>query len=156
LKTSRWFIVTAFQLCFTTCPIKVQKNQAGLKLNGTHQLLVYADDINLLGDNTNIIKKNTGAITDASKDVALEVNTEKSKYVLMPHHQNSGQNHNIKMANKFLKNVAKNKYLGITVTNENLIHKKIKSRWYSGNTCYHSVQQLQASHLLSKNVKNYI
>jgi hypothetical protein len=89
--------------------MQVQENQVGLKLNGTHQLLVYADDVNPLGDNTNIIK-NTGALTDASKDVGLEVNAEKTKYVLIPRHQNSVQNHNIKMANKSFKNVAKIKY----------------------------------------------
>jgi hypothetical protein len=127
-----------FNFALQHATIKVQENQVGLKLNGTHHLLVYADDVNLLGDNTNIIKKNTGALTDMSKDVGLEVNTEKTKYVLIPHHQNSQQNHNIKMANKTFKNVAKIKYQGISVTNQNLIHKKIKSRWYSGNTCYHS------------------
>jgi hypothetical protein len=51
----------------------------GLKLNGTHQLLVYADDVNLLGDNIDIIKKNTQTLIDAGKEVGLEVNTEKTK-----------------------------------------------------------------------------
>jgi hypothetical protein len=49
----------------------------GLKLNGIHQLLVYADDVNLLGDNIDAIKKNMETIIDASKEVGLEVNTEK-------------------------------------------------------------------------------
>jgi retron-type reverse transcriptase len=42
---------------------KVQENQAGLKLNGTHQVLAYADDVNLLGDNIDTINKNTQTIT---------------------------------------------------------------------------------------------
>jgi hypothetical protein len=57
---------------------KVQENQVGLKLNATHQLLVCTDDANLLGDNTDIIQKNTETLTDASNEVDLEVNTEKT------------------------------------------------------------------------------
>jgi hypothetical protein len=53
---------------------KVQENQVGLKLNGTHQLLAYADDANLLGDNIDTIKKNTGTSIDARKQVGLEIN----------------------------------------------------------------------------------
>jgi hypothetical protein len=55
----------------------------GLKLNGTHQLLVYADDVNLLGDNIDTIKRNTQTLIDASKKIGLEVNTEKTKYMLL-------------------------------------------------------------------------
>jgi hypothetical protein len=68
----------------------------GLKLNGTHQLLVYADDVNLLGDNIDAIKKNMETLNDASKEVGLEENTEKTKYMLLFHHQNAGQNYDIK------------------------------------------------------------
>jgi hypothetical protein len=54
----------------------------GLKLIRTHQLLVCADVGNLLGDNIDAIKKNTQTLIDASKEVGLEVNTEKTKYVV--------------------------------------------------------------------------
>jgi hypothetical protein len=79
--------------------VKIQKYQVGLKLNGTHQLLLCADDINLLGDSMYTIKKNTGTITDTSKEVGPEINAEKTKYLLLSHHQNAGQNHYIKIAN---------------------------------------------------------
>jgi hypothetical protein len=61
----------------------IQESQVGLKLNGTHQLLVYADDVNLLGDNIHedFIKNNTQTLIDASKEVRLEVNTENTKYM---------------------------------------------------------------------------
>jgi hypothetical protein len=58
---------------------KVQENQLELKLNGTHQILSYADDVNLLGDNADTINKNTGMLTEANKEIGLEVNVEKAK-----------------------------------------------------------------------------
>jgi hypothetical protein len=69
----------------------------GLKLNGTYQLLAYADDVNLLGDNIDTINKNTEPLIGASKGVGLEVNAEKTKYVLLFRHQKAGQNHSIKI-----------------------------------------------------------
>jgi biotin operon repressor len=62
-----------------------------LKLNGTHQLLVYADDMNLLGDNIDTIKKNTETLIDTVKEVGLEVKAEKTQYMLLSRHQNAGK-----------------------------------------------------------------
>jgi hypothetical protein len=128
----------------------VQEKQVGLKLNGTHPLLVYADDVNLLGDDINTIKKNPEALTDDSKEVGLKANTEKTKCMLMFHHQNAGQNRNTMIAERSLEKFI---YLGMTITNQNLIHDEIKSKLNSGNACYHSAQNLLSSHMLSKNVK---
>jgi hypothetical protein len=58
----------------------------GLKLNRTHQLLAYADNVNLQGDNIDIIKKSTEILIDASKKVGLEINVEKTKYMLLSRH----------------------------------------------------------------------
>jgi hypothetical protein len=69
-----------------------------LKLNGTQQLLVFADDGNLLGDNINTVKRNTQTLIGASKEVGVEVNAEKNNYMLLPRLQIAGQNHNIKAA----------------------------------------------------------
>jgi hypothetical protein len=73
--------------------------------------------------------------------------------MLLFRQQNAGQNRNIKIANTSFKNVSQFKYLGTTVSNQNFIQKEIKRRLNSGNACYHSVQNLLSSRLLSKNVK---
>jgi hypothetical protein len=111
----------------------------GLKLNGTPQLLAYADDVNLLGDIIDTINKNTETLIDASKEVGLEVNIDKTKYMLVSRDQNAGQTRDIKIGNRSFENVLQFKCLGTTVTNQNLIQADIKRRMNSGNACYHSV-----------------
>jgi hypothetical protein len=128
----------------------------GLKLNGTHQLLSYADDINLLGDNIDTIKKNTESLIYTSKEIGIKINVEKTKYMLLSGHQKVRQNRNIKIANKSFENVTRFKYLGTTVTNQNLIQEEIKRRLNSDNACYHLVLNLLSSRLLSKSLKSRI
>jgi hypothetical protein len=78
----------------------------------------------------------------------LEINVEKTKYMLLYRHPNVGQNRDIKIANRSFENVSQFKYLGTTVTNQNLIQEEIKRISNSGNACYHLVQNLLSSRLL--------
>jgi hypothetical protein len=107
---------------------KVKENQVGLKLNGIHELLAYADDVNLLGYNIDTIKKNMETLIDGSKEVGLKINVEKTKYeyMLLSRHQNIGRDRDIKKANRSFENVSQFKYLGTTVTNENLIQEETR------------------------------
>jgi hypothetical protein len=132
---------------------RVQANQEGLELIGTHQLLAYADDVNILDGSIHGIKKNAEDLVIASKETGLEVNAEKTEYMFMSRNQNAGHNHNIKVDNKSFERVEEFKYLGATLTNQNSIQEEIKSRLKSGNVCYHSVQNILSSKLLSKNTK---
>jgi hypothetical protein len=84
--------------------------------------------------------KNTETLIDSSKEAGLKVNAENAKYMSLSRHKNIGQNHDIKTANRFFKNVAQFKYLETTVTNQSLIQEEINRRLNSGNARYHSVQ----------------
>jgi hypothetical protein len=77
----------------------------GLQLKGTHQLPAYADDVNQLEDNIETIKRNTDTSIDASKEVSVGLNLENTKYMLVCHHQNAGQNRDINIGNRSFGNL---------------------------------------------------
>ena len=124
-----------------------------MKLNGTHQLLAYADDVNILGGSAHTVKENAEALLVATKEIGLEVNADKTKYMVMSRDRNAGQGFSVKIDTSSVERVEEFKYLGKTLTNQNSIQEEIKSRLKLGNACYYSVQNLLSSRLLSKNLK---
>jgi hypothetical protein len=111
----------------------VQANEGRLKLNGTHQLSVYADYVNMLGGGIHTVGKNREALLIASKEIGLEVNAEKTKYMTMSRDQNAGQNGYIQIGNTSFETVEHFKYFGTTLSYQNSIHEEITSRLKSGN-----------------------
>jgi len=120
-----------------------------LKLNGTHQLLAYADVVNILGGVIHTLKENAKALVAATMETGLEVSAEKTKYIVMSGDQNAERNHSVRTDNSTYERVEEFKYLGTTLISQNSIQEEIKSRLRSGNACYHSVQSLLCSRLLS-------
>ena len=99
------------------------------------------------------VKENAEALILAIKEIRLEVYADKTKNMVMSRDQNAGQSHSMNIDNCSLERVEEFKYLGTTFTNQNSFREEIKSRLKSGNACYHSVQNLLSSSLLSKNLK---
>jgi hypothetical protein len=85
-----------FNLALECAIRRVQINQDGLKLNGTHQLLAYANDVNILGGSIHTVKKNAEALVAATKEIGLEINSHKTKYMTVSRDQNAGRIHSVK------------------------------------------------------------
>ena len=139
--TGNWFSTTLYNFFMLCSPV------------GTHQLLAYADDVNILGGSVHTVKKNAEALVAATKEIGLEGNAHKTKYMTVSRDQNAGRIHSMKMNNSSIERVEEFKYLGTTLTNQNSIQEEIKCRLKLGNACYYSVQNLLSSSLLSKTLK---
>jgi len=107
---------------------RVQVNWDGLKLNGTHQLQSYADDVNILGGGIHTLKENAEALVAATRENGLEVSANKSKYMVMSRDQNAGRIQSVRIDNNTIERVEEFKYLGTNLTNQNSIAEEIKSR----------------------------
>ena len=105
----------------------------------------------MLGGSIHTVKEN--ALVVATKEIGLEVNADKTKYMAVSREHTAGLSHTMKVDNSSIERVEEFKYLGTTLTNQNSIQEEIKSRLKLGNACYHSVQNLLSSSLLSKNLK---
>jgi len=95
-----------------------------LKLNGIHQVLVYADDVNILGESVHTTQKNT-ALVIANKEIRLEVNADKTKYTAFTRHQKAGRSHSLNIDNSSFERVEEFRYLGTTLTNQKSIQEEI-------------------------------
>ena len=81
-----------------------------MKLNGTHQLLAYADDVNILGGGVHTLNENAEALVAATGEIGLEVSADKTKYMVMYRDQNAGQNHSVRIDNSTFERVEEFKY----------------------------------------------
>jgi hypothetical protein len=126
----------------------VQVNQNGFKINSAPQLLVYADDINILRVCVHTTQINAEALLVAGGKIGLEVNADKNKYMVKSRDQNAGRSHSTIDRNSIFEMVKEFKYLGTTLTNQNYIQKEIKSGLNSRNVGYHSAQNFLSSSFL--------
>ena len=106
-----------------------------------------------MGRSLHTVGENAEALVVATKEIGLEVNADKTKYMIMYRDQNAGRSHSMKTDNSSIERVEEFKYFETTLTNKNSIQEEIKSRLKVGNACYYSVQNLLSSSLLSKKLK---
>ena len=120
LVCGRWQCVTDTRVsaAHENCAVTFQ---GGLKLNGMHELLAYADDVNILGGSEHTLKENAEALVAATREIGLEVSADKTKYMVMSRDQKAGRNHNVRIDNSTFERVEEFKYLGTTLRNQNSI-----------------------------------
>ena len=87
LKQGDALLLMLFNFTLEYAIRRVQVNQDGLKLNGTHQLLAYADDVNILGGSIHTLKENAEALVAATRETGIEVSADKTKYMVMSQDQ---------------------------------------------------------------------
>ena len=91
---------------------RVQVNRNGLKLNAKHQLLAYADDVNILGGSIHILNENAEALLAVIREIGLEVSADKTKYMVMSRDQNAGRIQTVRIDSSTFERVEEFKYFG--------------------------------------------
>ena len=102
--------------------------------------------------NVHNIKKNTETLLVLLKEIGLEINANKTMYMVTAWHQNAERSQNIKIGHNSFEGVKQFEYLRTFLTNQNSIQQEIKIRLKSGNVCYDLVQNLLSYSLLSENI----
>ena len=125
-------------------------------MKSTHQVLAYADDVNLIEDDIRTIERNTYVLLNACKNIGLAVDTGKTNYMEIGHHRGMIAIGHIKIGSNSYQKMKTFNYLGSLFTNQNSVQEEIKCRLKPRNLCYYSVQTLLSSRLLSKNLKTTI
>ena len=95
--------------------------------------------MDILGGSARKVKENAEDLVVATKEIGLDVNADKTKYMIISRDQNAGRSYSMKNDNSSNERVVEFKYLGTTLTNKNSIQEEIKSRLKLGNACYYSV-----------------
>jgi hypothetical protein len=106
-----------------------------------------------LGGSVHTVKKNAEDLLVATKEIGLELNSDKTKYMFMSRDRNAGRDNSVKIDNSSIERVEEFKYLGTMLKDQNFIQEEIKRILKLGNAFYHSVQNLLSSSLLYKNLK---
>jgi hypothetical protein len=107
----------------------------------------------MFGGSVRTIKAKAEAVVVASTEIGLDVNADKTKYVVMSRDQNPRPCYRITTDNSFFERMEEFKYWGTTLTYQNSIQEEIKGRLESVKACYNSQHKRMFSNLLSNNLK---
>jgi hypothetical protein len=127
LKQGDALLPLLFNLALEYAIKRVQVNQDGLKVSGKHQIVAYADDVHILGGSVHTVKENAEALAVVTKEIGLEVNANKTKYMVMSREQNAGLDDSLKTDSSSIERVEGIKYVGTTLTDQNLFLKKLRA-----------------------------
>jgi len=114
---------------------------------------VYADDVDLIGEDTEVLQSKTDALVKACEEIGLQINIDKTKYMITSRNTGNEGNKNIIIRDEVIEKVNKFKYLGAYVTSKNEVTDEIKSLLVSVNACFYSVQKLLTSRLILSKLK---
>ena len=128
------------KILFSPLPLSKLKAR-GMYLNNTCILIIR----HISQYHYRPVKENSEALVVPTKEIGLEVNADKTKYMVMSRDRNAGRGYSVKTDNTSIERVEEFKYLGTTLTHQNSIQEEIKSRLKLGNACYHLVQNILSS-----------